>query len=100
MDWTDLNLNQTFNARQTQFKTTKWNNYNVGNNLLNTRLTQLNRKIPSINLNMSLDSFEIKYKKLCSKPYSLNETQKHIVPSLTNLGSKVNTIGMIHILLH
>ena len=38
-DWIDLNFNQTFKSRQTQFKTTKSNNFIVRNKILNTRLT-------------------------------------------------------------
>ena len=62
MDWIDLNFNQTFNTRQIHFRTTKSNNHIIGNNILNTRLTVLNSKIPLIDLNLSLDSFKVKYK--------------------------------------
>ena len=64
MDWIDLNFNQTFNTRQIYFRTTKSNNHIIGNNILNTRLTVLNSKIPLIDLNLSLDSFKVKYKSI------------------------------------
>ena len=62
-DWIDFNFNQVFNSLQKQFKILKNNNYHVGNHLLTTRLAVLNHKITVEDLNMSLDSFEDKYKK-------------------------------------
>ena len=62
MDWIELNFNQTLTSRQTHFNTIKSNRLNVGNNLLASRLSILNRKIPLIDLNLSLASFKVKYK--------------------------------------
>ena len=67
IDWIDLNFNQTFNSRQLHFNTIKTNNFIVGNNILNTRLTVLNTKIPLNDLNMSLESFKVKYKSIMLK---------------------------------
>ena len=63
-DWIDININQVFNSRNTKFRIIKNKNYMVGNNLLWSRLTILNDKIELNDLNLSLDSFKIKYKKL------------------------------------
>ena len=63
-DWIDLNFNQTFNSRQLNFNKIKTNNFIVGNNILNTRFTILNSKIPLIDLNLSLESFKVKYKSI------------------------------------
>ena len=62
MDWIDLNFNETFTSRQSNFNSIKSNNYLVGNNLLLSRLKILNLKIPLGDLNLSLDSFKVKYK--------------------------------------
>ena len=42
--------------------TSKSNNFIVGNNILSTRLLTLNNKIDLTDLNLSLDTFKIKYK--------------------------------------
>ena len=63
-DWIDINFNQVFTSCQSHFRTIKNNNYNVGNNLLSTRLAILNGKVLLEDLNLSLDSFKVKYKKL------------------------------------
>ena len=62
MDWIELNFNQTLTSRQTLFISIKSNRFHVGNNLLVSRLSVLNNKIPLNDLNMSLASFKIKYK--------------------------------------
>ena len=64
LDWVDLNFNQTFTSRQTTFNTIKSNNFLIGNNLLSSRLSILNSKIHLRDLNLSLDAFKIKYKKI------------------------------------
>ena len=64
MDWIHLNFNQTFTSRQTTFKTIKSSNFKVGENLLSTRLSILNGIIPLIDLNLSLNAFKVKYKKI------------------------------------
>ena len=67
-DWIDLNFDQILTTRQTKFKVIKSNKYIVGNNLLTTRLTILNDQIPLSDLNLSLDSFKVKYKKVFLLP--------------------------------
>ena len=63
MDWIELNFYQTLTSRQVLFNTIKANNYQVGNNLLASRLSVLNLKILSlIDQNLSLASFKVKYK--------------------------------------
>ena len=61
-DWLDLNFNQILTSRQTSLKIIKTNNYLVGNNLISNRLATLNGKVNLKDLNLSLDSFKIKYK--------------------------------------
>ena len=67
-DWMDLNFHQILTSRQTKFKISKGNKFLVGNNILATRLSILNNKVDLNDLNLSLDSFKVKYKKifLCS----------------------------------
>ena len=69
-DWIDLNFDQVFNSRSKNFKIIKNNNFLVGNNLISSRLAILNNKVELEDLNLSLDSFKIKYKKLmlCNSP--------------------------------
>ena len=62
MDWIELNFTQTFTSRQSYFNSIKSSNYKVGENLISTRLSILNHKIPLNDLNLSLDSFKVKYK--------------------------------------
>ena len=62
-DWIELNTNQILTSRQTLFKITKSNAFKIGNNKLTTRLCILNNKVILQDLNMSLDSFKVKYKK-------------------------------------
>ena len=66
MDWVELNFNQTTTSHQTLFNVIKSNNFQVGNNLLVTRLYIyiLNNKIPLDDHNMSFSSFKVKYKGL------------------------------------
>ena len=64
MDWVELNFNQAITSRETNFNLLKSNKTKIGNNLLSTRLTILNKKVKLDDLNMSLDSFKIKYKKI------------------------------------
>ena len=61
-DWVDLNIQQILTSRQTEFNILKSNNFLVGNNLLATRLAILNNKICLADLNLSLDTFKVKYK--------------------------------------
>ena len=61
-DWVELNFQQILTSRQTTFKIIKSNNYLVGNNLISSRLTVFNNKIDLNDLNLSLDSFKVKYK--------------------------------------
>ena len=60
----DLNMHQTITSRQTKFKITKANKFLIGNNILTTRLSILNNKIELNDLNLSLDSFKVKYKQM------------------------------------
>ena len=62
-DWIDINVYQIFNPRRKHFKIMKNNTYLIGNNLLATRLSVLNDKVSLEDLNLSLDSFKVKYKK-------------------------------------
>ena len=64
MDWVELNLNQAITSRESNFNLLKSNKTKIGNNLLSNRLTILNKKVKLDDLNMSLDSFKIKYKKI------------------------------------
>ena len=62
-DWIELNTNQILTSRQTHFKIARSNAFKIGNNKLTTRLCILNNKVILQDLNMSLDSFKVKYKK-------------------------------------
>ena len=62
-DWIELNMDQILTSRQTHFKINKTNTYKIGNNKLTSRLSILNDKILLQDLNLSLDSFKVKYKK-------------------------------------
>ena len=61
VDWIELNFNQILTSRHTTFKINKSNAYKIGNNKLSSQLSVLNGKIPLQDLNMSLDSFKVKY---------------------------------------
>ena len=50
--------------RQTLFKITKTNRYKIVNNILTSRLTTINNKIDLNDLNLSLNSFKVKFKKV------------------------------------
>ena len=63
-DWIDLNFNQVSNSLHMLFRMLKNNSYLVGNNLLSVRLTILNNKIELDDLNLSLDEFKVKFKKI------------------------------------
>ena len=63
-DWIELNFNQIITSRQSHFRIIKSNKYIVGNNLISTRLAVLNGKVLLDDLNLSLDSFKVKYKKI------------------------------------
>ena len=62
LDWVELNFNQTITSREKFYRTVKTNKTKIGNNLLSSRLSILNGKILLDDLNMSLDSFKVKYK--------------------------------------
>ena len=57
-------FNQILTSCQTKFKTLKSNNFKVGNNKLISRLATINGKINLSAINLSLNNFKIKYKKL------------------------------------
>ena len=67
-DWVEMNFNQIITSRQTLFKISKTNRYKIGNNILTSRLTTINNKIDLNDLNLSLDSFKVKYKKVLLSP--------------------------------
>ena len=62
LDWVELNFNQTSTSREKFYRTVRTNKTKIGNNLLSSRLSILNGKILLDDLNMSLDSFKVKYK--------------------------------------
>ena len=68
LDWVELNENHTISSRETHFKCAKTNKTKIGNNLLSSRLTILNKKVLLTDLNMSLDSFKVKYKQIFMSP--------------------------------
>ena len=67
MDWIELNFNQTLTSRETTFNAIKSNNTKIGNNILSARLTVINKKIKLDDLNLSLDSYKVKYKQVFLK---------------------------------
>ena len=69
LDVAKLNFNQTITSRQILFNTIKSNCFKVGNNLIVSKLSVLNNKIPLIDLNMLLASFKMKYRE---KMYQLH----------------------------
>ena len=64
LDWISLNFDQTTSRRQTHFTTSSTNNFKIGNNILSNRLSVLNNIINLEWLNLSINSFKIKCKKL------------------------------------
>ena len=66
-DWIELNFAQILTSRQKHFKTIKNNNYIVGGNLLSTRLSVLNGKVLLDDLNLTLESYKVKYKQILIK---------------------------------
>ena len=63
-DWIGLNVNSVNTMRQTNFIVNKMNNYRVGINALSNRFWYLNGKINLDWLNLSVNSFKIKCKRL------------------------------------
>ena len=61
-DWLDLNLNQNFNLRETNFRAFNRNNYKVGKSKISERLTILNGKIPLQWLNLDKILYKLKCK--------------------------------------
>ena len=59
LDWLDLNFQQTFNTRHSQFNFFSTNNYRVGCNNICNRLKVLNGKINLDSVNQSLESFKV-----------------------------------------
>ena len=66
-DWIELNTYQILTSRQTHFKISRTNVFKIGINKLTSRLSILNEKILLQDLNLSLDAFKVKYKKLLLK---------------------------------
>ena len=79
-DWLDLNLNQNFNTRETNFRAFNRNNYKVGKNKISERLSVLNGKIPLEWLNLDKISYKLKCKQkfLPSLITPLNNTRSII----------------------
>ena len=98
MDWIELNLNQTLTSRQTLFNTVKSNRFHVGNNLLTSRLSILNQKIPLVDLNMPLASFKVKYKEILLSNPPLNQTS--VTKILCHMNQKLQLIFISNILLY
>ena len=64
LDWVELNFNHAISSREKFFITLKSNSTKIGNNILSSRLTSINKKILLNDLNLSLDSFKVKYKQI------------------------------------
>ena len=64
LEFVGLNFNQILTRHQTNFITLKDNNFKVGVNALSNRFYLLNNKIPLEWLNLSLNTFKVKCKKL------------------------------------
>ena len=64
LEWVDLHYKQTLNPRHSYFNILKNINFKIGNNILTSRLTVLNRKIQLKDLNLSIQSFKVKYKEI------------------------------------
>ena len=64
MDWIELTFNQSITSRETLFNTVKTNRTKIGNNIITTRLTVINRKIKLEDLNLSINAFKFKYKQI------------------------------------
>ena len=67
LNWSELSFNQVLPSFQKHFKTIKSNIFKAGNNKLPTSLTVLRENILLQDLNISLKSFKIKYKKTLLK---------------------------------
>ena len=63
-DWVELNSNEAITLRETFFNLVKSNKTKICNKILSTRLTILNKKVKLNDLNMSLDSFKVKYEQV------------------------------------
>ena len=64
LEWVDLHFKQILNPRHSFFNISKDINYKIGNNILTSTLTILNRKIELADLNLTLESFKVKYKEI------------------------------------
>ena len=63
-EWVQLNINQYFTSRQTNFMSNINNLHSIGSNALCNRFNQLNNKIDLTTLNLSIEGFKILCKKL------------------------------------
>ena len=63
-DWIDLNLQQSFNSRQTCIRIIDNSNLKVGKNIIMNRLCVLNNYISYDSLNLSLNAFKLHCKNL------------------------------------
>ena len=83
-DWLDLNFQQNLTSRQTKFIITNTNNYMVGNNILTSRLSVLNNYIELKDLNLSLDSFKVKYEKVFL-PWKISSKHERITKQINDM---------------
>ena len=63
-EWVDLHFKQTLNPRHSYFNILKDTKFKIGNNIFTSRLTILNKKIKLSDLNLSMESFKVKHKKI------------------------------------
>ena len=64
LEFVNLNFNQVLTSRQTTFKILKSNRMRIGLNSLANRLHHINDKIPLEWLNLSIEMYQVKCKKL------------------------------------
>ena len=68
MDWIELTFNQSLTSRETFFNTIKTNCTKIGNNIITTRLSVINKKIKLEDLNLSINAFKVKYRQIFAPP--------------------------------
>jgi len=63
-DWLSLSFNQLLTTMQNNFEVVKAMNFKVGFNMISNCLSTLNKQIPLQWLNLSLNSYKVKWKTL------------------------------------
>ncbi len=63
-DWLSVSFNQLLTKRQNNFEAVKAMNFKVGFNMISNCLSTLNKQIPLQWLNLSLNSYKVKWKTL------------------------------------